>query len=360
MRILVVSNMYPSDEHPEYGTFVKNFCNQLEKVGIKYSLAVMYKTNSKLKKAVLYIKFYISTFFKCLFGKYDTIYIHYPSYSAMPVLWSNRIRKCDIFTNVHGSDVVPITNNQHRMEKYTKAAIDVSRKIIVPSEYFKKTVCEKYYVEKNKIYIYPSGGINENLFYPFSKEKIKEIKHKMKIEEGKFVVGFVSRISKAKGWQTFLSAAFEVSKSRKDVVFLIVGSGEDDDLLDECVNKSEYREKFYRFSSQSQEKLAEIYNILDVYIFPTNSLSESLGLVAIEAMACGKPVIASDYAAPRYYINDSENGYKFEKDNYRQLADCIIEYMDNPNKDILVKGALQTADKYSSEKIVCELKKVFQ
>lgn len=359
MKVLVVSNMYPSETHPEYGTFVKNFCNQLEQIGIEYSLSVMHKSNSKIKKISTYLKFYLKTFFKCLFEKYDIIYVHYPSYSAFPVIMANRLKKSNIYINLHGSDTIPITRNQSKMEKNTKKAVKISKKIIVPSEYFKKVVSEKYHIDGNEIYIYPSGGINEKIFYPFTEVCVHNVKHNLEIRDGKYLVGFVSRINDAKGWKTFIKAAFEICKCRDDIEFVIVGSGEDDNILDDMLNESGNNERFYRFPSQSQEKLAEIYNILDVYIFPTNSLSESLGLVAIEAMACGKPVIASDYAAPKYYVKDSVNGYKFERGNYRQLAETIIKYIDDRHKEVLVQGALQTAHRYSSKNVVEELKQIF-
>ena len=85
--------------------------------------------------------------------KYDIIYIHYASHSAAPVLIANKLRKLNIYTNVHGSDVVPENASQEKMQKYTKEILKLSSKIIVPSEYFKKLVSEKYHIDKNKIHI---------------------------------------------------------------------------------------------------------------------------------------------------------------------------------------------------------------
>ena len=111
----------------------------------------------------------------------------------------------------------------------------------------------------------------------------------------------------------------------------------------------------------SQKELANIYNILDLFIFPTERASESLGLVAIEAMACGCPVIASDYAAPKYYIENDYNGYKFEKGNYEELATFIMNTLSDESKlDKLSNGALATAKEFSRSKILNKLKVIIK
>ena len=84
-----------------------------------------------------------------------------------------------------------------------------------------------------------------------------------------------------------------------------------------------------------------------------------MGLLAIEAMACGVPVIASDYAAPKYYIEEGINGYKFALRDDNMLAERLI-YILNNDKDLkkLQNGALQTAKKYSKERVKGILKKI--
>lgn len=84
-----------------------------------------------------YIKFYLEIVIKLLCYKYEIVYIHYPSHSCLPILLVSKIKKIKIYTNVHGSDVVPQTTTQNKMLKYTKKIIKKSARIIVPSLYFK-------------------------------------------------------------------------------------------------------------------------------------------------------------------------------------------------------------------------------
>lgn len=351
MRILVVSNMFPSKRFPTYGTFIKNFCNQLEEIGIYNDRVVMYKQTNIIRKIFGYLSFYFNSFFRTLFGKYDIIYVHYPSYSAFTVLLANVIKKRPLFINVHGSDVFPTNKKQIKLEKNTRKAIKRADRVVVPSEYFKKVVIDKYNYPDNQIYEYPSGGVDFSVFYPFDKELINSYKKEIGLDFNKITIGYISRLYQPKGWDTFVNAVELLSAYYDRVQFIMVGSGPDEEKLEKLLVEKQLTNVIHKFPAQPQGQLAKYYNILDVFVFATAAASESLGLVAIEAMACGCPVIASDYAAPKYYIEDGGNGYKFPLQDAKMLAERIVFLLNNQNElEILRKGALHTAEKYSKER----------
>lgn len=359
-KILIVSNMYPSRRYPSYGVFVKNFCDQLKSLGYDFDLSVITKTSNRAVKILKYLGFYASTFFRCLSGKYDLVYVHYPSFSAAPVNLARKIRKFKLITNVHGTDVVPLKKEHEQMLGHTKTAIDFSKMVVVPSAYYKALVMEKYGIEESRVFVYPSGGVHENVFFPYDAEIRRSKRAEFGVAEESFVLGFVSRINKAKGWDVFIEAIKQSQLLMKtEARILIVGSGEDDALLSKEIESLPKRLKdaVIRFPLLDQGRLADIYNILDVFLFPTTSASESLGLVALEAMSCGVPVIASDYAAPAYYVNNGENGYKFAMGNSSELAQTLDRFMALSEEQIMVlkKGALETAHQYARKTIVTEL-----
>ncbi len=350
MKILVVSNMFPDEKHPSYGIFVKNFCDQLDILNFKYTVSVMKKADSKIMKMIGYIRFYIGTFLKCVFGKYDLIYIHYASHSSLPVLKAYRWIKKPIYTNVHGSDVVPENSKQEKMQKYTRDILKKSSKIIVPSEYFRGYVSNKYQIPKDKIHIVHSGGVNHAVFYENSEKKIEK--------NNRLVVGFVGRLSYGKGWRTFLQACTLLDNINLKII--IVGNGPEEKEMMEYISQQNLGDKIKKYNLLSQKELQKVYNKLDVFIFPTEREGESLGLVALEAMACGTPVIASDFAAPADYIVNGFNGYKFEKGNAQQLSEKIKEFYDLSiiDKERMKKSAMETAKKYNTETILDQMKKV--
>ena len=248
------------------------------------------------------------------------------------------------------------------MIENTRKVMDISQKVVVPSEYYKNLVIQKYHVKDENIVVYPSAGINEKVFYVYSDEKKEKLRKEYDISDKTFTIGFVSRINKAKGWDVFIEAIERCDwiESENTRIF-IVGSGEDDAELESRINclSENVRNRIIKYPLLPQQKLAEIYNILDVFVFPTVSASESLGLVAIEAMACGVPVIASDYAAPAYYIIDGVNGYKFKLKDANELANRIQYMRVHPDKGLLINGAKETAKKYLSKNIRSTLKNIF-
>lgn len=347
MKILVVSNMFPSDKYQSYGVFVKNFCEQLQDLGIDYSLSVMKKGSNVLSKFCRYAFFYVKTCIKCVVGKYDLVYVHYASNSSVPVLLALKFRKFNVYTNVHGSDVAPQNKKQEKMQKYTRKILDISEKIIVPSYYFKDYVADKYSIEKEKIYVSFSGGVDLNVFFPDNE----------KVLTSKITVGFVSRISYGKGWDVFLKACAKLKEYNFKIV--IVGSGSLDNEMEQLIRELELEELIDRYPMLSQHELRDVYSGLDVFIFST-CLRESLGLVAIEAMACGVPVIASDYAAPSYYVQDGVNGYKFKKGDDDDLAKKIEHFLklSIEERKRLCAGAIETADKYKKESVTLQMKAI--
>lgn len=360
MKILLVSNMFPDVQHPSYGIFVKKFADELDAIGVNYDKSVMVKSNRKIGKAWGYLRFYTNTFFSALIKSYDVIYIHYASHSSAPVIAASRFRKLKIYTNVHGSDVVPENTRQEKMQKYTKNILNHSSKIIVPSEYFLTLVSKKYNIESEKIRIYPSGGIDTKVFYARTDNEIAKIKTKYGLDNGLPVFGMAGRISQGKGWETFVQAIKISTERGLAANFVIVGSGSQEGALNELIKKCGLEDKIIRIPLLPQEKLSEFYNALDYFVFPTERAGESLGLVAIEAMACGTPVIASDYAAPAFYVNDGKNGYKYEKGNPQMLYDVMVNAVsENVDWEQLKKEAKETAKLYDNNFIRYKLKELF-
>lgn len=347
MKILVVSNMYPSKAFPSYGVFVKNFCDQLETLGISYDLAVMEKSNSKLGKLLGYFKFYVKSFFMCLFGKFDLVYVHYASHSSPGALLARKLRKFRIYTNVHGSDVIPQDQKQEKMQKNTHAILSCSERVVVPSAFFKRVVSEKYSIPQESIQICCSGGINTSIFRPDAAE----------YKQTPFTIGFASRLIRGKGWDILLDACATLPK--KDFQLVLVGDGPEKSQLLKKLDQLGLENNTQLFGLLPQPELADIYRQLDVFIFPT-TLSESMGLVAIEAMACGTPVIASDFAAPADYVVDGVNGYKFDVGDPEALAKTITKFKDlSPEqRQILREGALETASRFTAAQVTEALKTI--
>lgn len=101
--------------------------------------------------------------------------------------------------------------------------------------------------------------------------------------------------------------------------------------------------------------MTNYYSSLNLFLFASESESESLGLVGLEAMACGTFCICSNNSGIATYATDKDNCLMFEKGNIEQLAETIEEaalISDDERKQIVQNG-LKTAAKYD-RKVISE------
>lgn len=143
----------------------------------------------------------------------------------------------------------------------------------------------KYYRIANPVY-WPRG-VETKLFIPFSNRKYNK----------ETVYLYVGRIAVEKNIEAFLSLDLEGRK-------IVVGDGP---LLSKL--KSAFPDVTF-LGKKNKSELPKIYNQADVFVFP--SLTDTFGLVLLEAMACGVPVAAFPAAAPVEVIGDSKAGYVSE------------------------------------------------
>lgn len=349
MRILVVTNMYPSEKYPHYGVFVKNCVDILKENNHQVEVVALHKQNSKIKKLSGYLKFYYDILKKCVLGDYDAVYGHYASHIALPIICASFLKKqLKIVINVHGNDIVPETRKDKKYIFIVKKLLKISDWIIAPSSYYAEILKEYYNCDKTKIMIYPSGGVNLDIFHPIKLDCDKEI---VKSKGDNIYIGYVSRIEKNKGWDIFLKAGKKIIEKRTNVKLFVVGSGEESGKFDEMVKSLELKEFVIKYDFLPQEKIAIIYNLLDVFVFPTYRKSESLGLVGLEAMACGTVTVLPDKYGPSSYGINEENCFQFETGDINSLYNTIekaLIYKMSIKKDIQ-NSAIKEAENYSQK-----------
>lgn len=352
-KILVLSNMYPSRNAPEYGIFVKKFVSQVEELKVSYDKIILHKGKNKIDKVIKYLYFFSKIFITILLKKYDVIYIHYPSITGIPVILASKFKKIKIYTNIHGTDLVPVSNLEKKLAKNTIKLLEKSNKIIVPSKYFKKIIVEDYLINPRDIMIYQSGGVDENIFFPIESKKYSK---------DEITLGFVGRIVPEKGWKNIIEALEIIIKLNLeiDIKIIIVGDGKDYEKFKEnLILLSEFID-IEMITSVNQNKLNIYYNKFDVLLFPT--FKESLGLVGLESLSTGTPVIGTDIPPVNEYIVDRGNGFLFKKGSSEELTAAIIKFinLDFSQRSNMSKNAYGSAKKYFSSNIIDNLEKILK
>lgn len=353
--------MYPSKEHPYFGTFVKQTEEILRDNDLNVSVVKMTKTSSKLYRISQYIKYYLEISYNIIFKENDFIYIHYATHTAPIInLFNLFFNLPKTIVNVHGSDVEPVTKSGKRLQKSVNKLFKNTYRIIAPSSYFKKNITEKFSVAEEKIVVFPSGGINKSVFYEFEKDKKLNNKKFVGLDNTKFILGYIGRLEYNKGWNIFLETIKELDKQNYPIHGVVVGNGSEIGEFNEYLKDLKIDKLITHYKLLPHKKLPDIYNMFDVFLFPTMR-KESLGLVGLEAMACGVPVIGSDYAGLTDYIKDGYNGYSFQVGSLKECIQKTKKYLDLDmhEKNIMSKNSKITSEKYYIENITDNLINVF-
>lgn len=335
--------MFPSRTHPFYGIFVRTFVKNFDQTNINIIAASLISGRGKdfLQKLKKYFKFYISIISNLIQYKYDIIYVHYPSYASLPILLCLPFVSKPIILNFHGTDILSSAKLSIFFKFLLKPIIKKSHTIVVPSHYFKHLVAKQLGVKKKKIFVSPSGGIDTSIFKPSFEPT----------NNSSFILGYAGRIDEGKGWDVFLNAFAIMKDTIPDLKCKLAGSGSQTRELKELINKLNISESAIYIGPVPHQKLASFYNSLDLFIFPTE-LKESLGLVGIEALACGVPVIASKIGGLTDYIVEGKNGVFFEPGNPQDLAKKILELYQNTSLSSKLKSTARMSIATYDKKIV--------
>lgn len=133
---------------------------------------------------------------------------------------------------------------------------------------------------------------------------------------GKVTIGNVGRLSEQKGMEYFIRAAVEVHNSFPSTLFLIVGSGEDEEKLRE-LTKVLCAEDFIKFTGY-QENVQQIMAQLDFVVL--SSLWEGFPLTPIESFSVSKTIIGTNISGTNEIIENYKNGLLVEPKNSNSLA----------------------------------------
>jgi glycosyltransferase involved in cell wall biosynthesis len=320
----------------------------------------MTKQTDKITKLFSYLYLYSMTLLKGIFNNYDYLYVHFVSHSSLGALLVKRTSKdTKLVLNAHGNDIIADYPFEIKNEKRSKKYLKYADKVVVPSNYFKDLIIEKYGIDKDIIYVYPSGGVNIDKYKKLDR---KESLKKANLSDKYSYIGYVSRLDKDKGYDVFLKAIkYLVDNDEiENEKFLVVGAGAEQEIFNNLVKELKLKDYLEIRNMVSPDELVSIYNSLDIFVFPTYRKSESLGLVGLEAMSCEVLVLASKNYGPTDYVIDNKNGVFFKPQDYEDLAKKILKMkkMNNEEKNKMRKKARETAIKYDSnntKKLIIEV-----
>ncbi len=257
-----------------------------------------------------------------------------------------------LVVTAHGTDLFGYNEWERFRKEAIKAAFD-AYKIITISEDNSKLVAETFPFANDKIELI-KNGYDPEVFYKENYDKdefLKEIgidKHYDK------VVSFAGKFTHFKGIDLLLKAAKEYE--REDTITILCGNGELFNEMKELAKNLNLNNVVF-LGNQPHTVLRKLYNIADVSLVP--SRNEAFGLVVIEAMASGTPVVGTNQGGIPEIITD-ETGLLFEPENYHELAEKVSSVLDGKrkfNSDYIANYAYNT---YSEDELIKPLIKIYE
>lgn len=221
------------------------------------------------------------------------------------------------------------TEMSQRIEAETEIMAFADR-IVATTTIEKDQMVQLYGADPAKITVIPCG-VDVSLFHPIP---MNEARQRLGICDRKHMVLFVGRIERLKGIDTLLEAMALVVQDfpnwKEEICVCIVGGDVSEDSA--VADKEMERLKDLRaklgiadlvtfLGAQAQDTLPDYYSAADVVVMP--SYYESFGMVALEAMACGTPVIASQVGGLSFTVQDGVTGFLVPERNPVALAEKI-------------------------------------
>ena len=333
MRILLATN----DFAPKVGG-IQTYCYELAKnltlldeevtvlaPRVEGDLEFDKKQNFKTIRIRNKLNLYLTFFSILRRERIERVLVAHRANYARLASWSNILWKIPYDIIVYGGEILLSKRKRSIRKNFERA-----EKIITISNFTKERLIEIGIPERKIVVIHP--GVDPVKFDP--RLDPSEVRKKYNLGNKKVVLT-VSHLVKRKGHQNVLKALPQVLKKVPNLIYLIIGKGDEEEKLREIVKDLKLGEKVIFEGEVKEEELPLYYVACDLFIMPSYEIKErgdveGFGIVFLEANACGKPVIGGRSGGVSDAIIDEETGLLVDPLNINQIVGALIKLFTNP------------------------------
>jgi len=248
-----------------------------------------------------------------------------------------------------------------------KRVINMADQIIVATLAEQSQLEFLYQSDTRKLQVIPPG-VDLSRFYPIPKDEAKGV---IGIPPEDRIILYVGRIEPLKGIDTLLHALAQMQSSKTGQCcphYLVIIGGDPEATqesmtsemarLQQLAVELDIKDLVLFLGKRAQDSLPYYYSAADVVVVPSHY--ESFGMVALEAMACGTPVIASQVGGLAFLVKDGVTGFVIPDNEPHLLADRLVDILSNQElQNYLGQQGKLTARDYSWEKIAARIFNVY-
>lgn len=248
--------------------------------------------------------------------QFDLIHSHFIWSSGYVGMQLKKKYNKPFFVTGHGYDVYKLPFQDKWWSKKILEILSYANSVFTVSQGNKEYLL-KLGVKNSDIKIV-GNGYNSNLFFNIDKVKARE---ELNIPLEKKVLVSVGNLEEVKGHRYLIEAVKILKDKYKDVLCYIVGAGSLYSEYQNLIGEYELGENVFLVGYVKHEDVNKWMNVADLFILP--SVQESFGIVQLEALACGTPVIATDTYGSKEIIKSDDYGLLCKVEDSEDMAKKI-------------------------------------
>ncbi len=332
----------------------KNLPKQEHINGVEiYRVPVLCRTKLENASFPSMLSYVPSSIFKVLFSfkdkKFDIINTHFAIPSGPAGYVIAKILNISNVLSIHGGDIYdpskPLSPHKNKMLSSTVSFILNNASLVVAQSTDTKNNAYKYYKYTGDIDVIPLGIRKPS----FSAKN----RHELGLKEDAVVICTIGRLVKRKNLEDAIETLSQLPLEKK-VQFIIIGDGPEKDYLKDCVKTHNLTSKIKFLGNISDEEKFQFLSNSDIYI--STAIHEGFGVVFLEAMECGIPVVSYDHGGQNDFLVNGKTGYLIPARDKYTLKNSLQKLIADParrkkmgkfNKQLIPKYYInRCAEKY--------------
>lgn len=285
---------------------------------------------------------------------FDLINFHQPL-SALGVLAACKSRKIPKLYTFHSlwfrEYEVRATRSEHQMDPVERppsgswirfnawlrkvierACLKAADRILVLSEFSREQLLKYHRVPASRIALVP-GGVDTDRFIPLPAPQRRAIRKGLEVPEEAFLLLTVRNLERRMGLENLLQAMASVVAQRPDLYLIVGGAGPLENELHSLASHLGL-EPYVRFEGFIPEaKLPEYYQAADLFLLPTRCL-EGFGLVTVEALACGTPVVGTPLGGTVEILSGLDPDLLCKGPEPEEIAEKVLQFLSRSEEDL--------------------------
>jgi glycosyltransferase involved in cell wall biosynthesis len=233
--------------------------------------------------------------------------------------WLKKIKGIPYWAIAHGIEVWNLKNQKIR------SALQNADRILAVSEFTRDRMIDQQNLDPDQVAILPNTFDSKRFSIAPKPTYLLERYNLNRNHQILLTVARLDQSEQYKGYDQVLRAIPQVLTTIPDLHYLIVGKGNDTDRIKQMITELNLENNVTLVGFVPDSELNDYYNLCDLFVMP--SKGEGFGIVFLEAIACGKPVIAGNQDGSVTALNDGKLGILIDPDNQDQLEQSITQVL---------------------------------